>query len=560
MEVQSVAGAIVEAWAERGVGLAVGLDDPQAIFHSLRTSSIRTVIVHDERSGAFMADGYSRASGRPSVCSGVTGPGATNLATGLLEAYETHTPVIGLVGESLGTDLRPAFQETPHGAVLGPLTKGIVEAERDPEWPGAAARYAVDLATSGPSRPVLFLADANRLWEPVEGDGEPPAGAAPGPPAADVEALTEVANLLAEAQRPVILAGNGVHLSGAYAELAAVAESYRVPVATSLLGKGAIDEMHPLALGVASSYNGGELGHGRHVNQALAEADVLLVVGSSLDPITTSGGRWPESTTHLARIDLDERALLARGGLAVRADAAAALRQLAELCSSDMPSRLWVDGRMAEAEQERTRLEEYDAGLDQDANIAPARLVRELDRRLSEGDTIVTDASYCSAWALDRVRQRWAGRYVLAPRGSGVLGWGLPASLGVQIARPENRVVCLTGDGGLLFSLAEFETATREQLPVAVCLLNNQSYGFQRHSDLKRTGCDNSDLMIGPIDWSGLATATGWRYVAIDGDEDLASQLDAALTWDGPVLIDVAVDNGVKPPITMFDEEAAVAH
>jgi acetolactate synthase-1/2/3 large subunit len=559
----TVADGAVKALEDAGVGLACGLDDPPSLFASLRRSGIRTIIVHDERSGAFMADGYARAAGRPALCAGVSGPGATNLVTGLLEAFCSSSAILAFVAEARGERLgRPAFQEASHERLFEPLTKGVVRLNRREDG-GAAVRQALALAAAGRPRPVALLAAADVLQEDDgQGDGMPElqAGgnghrtrllAAPAMIAAASAALRD-------AEHPVILAGNGVHISDASDELLTVADTYRIPVATSLYGKGALPETSPLALGVASAYTGGRGGSGVVANRVLREADVVLVVGSDLDPVTTCGGQWPGPRATLIRIDIDERELLAYDGLRICGDAKEALRQLAAV--DDVPRSAsyirWLERTCGEAAALHKEAREQDLGHSDDRGVWPGAIVQEIGRRLVEGDAIVTDASYSSAWALDRVRQDWAGRHVFAPRGSGVLGWGLPAALGVKLARPGQSVVCLTGDGGLLFSVGELETAVREGIAITLVLLNNSSYGFQRHADILRQGVDHADLAIPGIGWTDVARGFGWQNVRVATVADFACELERSLAFDGPSFIEVVVDKEARPPITMFDEAA----
>jgi acetolactate synthase-1/2/3 large subunit len=556
MRKRTAADAIVAAWCERGVESVFGLDDPQTLFGAVRHSPIRCVIVHDERSGAFMADGYARASGRPTVCAGVSGPGATNLATGLLEAYKAYSPVVAVVGENTGTATTDAFQQAPHAEILGPLTKAVVRA--DPRRPAVGARAACDLAIGGAPRPVLLLANASGLSDEVPSEAPMPATLL-APAAAPQEVLEMVATWLAESERPMIVAGNGIHISRAYAELHGVAEAFGVPVVTSLLGKGAFPEDHRLSVGVVSSYTGGQHGHGRLGNEALAEADVVLAIGTDLDAITTSGGAWPRTDTRLIRIDLQCRVLVANAGLGIQADAAQALARLNDLAPRASAVRPWVDELCSAVAASRREIESFDDTRATRDGVWPGTLVRALQTALGSTDAIVTDASYSSAWVLDRFCQTYAGRQVFAPRGAGTLGWGLPAALGVKLARPAAKVVCMTGDGGLLFSMGELITASTEELPISMFILNNGSYAFQRHADVLKQGVDNTDLMLGPINWSAMAAATGWLYERLDKESDVDRTLRTVLASRRPTLVDVEVSDSAHPPITMFDGQAGAA-
>jgi acetolactate synthase-1/2/3 large subunit len=560
----TVGDRMAETLREAGVELVFGIDDPQALYAGLRKHSVRTIIVHDERSGAFMADGYSRASHRLSVCTGLGGPGATNLATGIFEAYCASVPVLAIVGEASSSRAdQHAFQSLSHESVFSGLTKAVVRLQRG-DQAEVAIRHAISLAVSGRPRPVLFLAPDSHLWETAERvDSGSPAEAQThdyprGRNGAGAEGLELVRNAIRAATRPVILAGGGVNVSGAQDELLRVAERYDIPVAMSVMGKGAFPETHPLALGVASSYTGGSIGQGAAATQALCEADLVIVVGSDLDALTTSGGMWPSPGAAMVRIDSDPVELISPPGIRILADARDALRELAEADGAGTapaaPDTGWLAGIQRRVVDIRLAIAAYDASEAADGEVSPGRVVTQMQRHLSEGDAIVTDASYSSAWALDRVCQSWSGRFVFAPRGTGVLGWGLPAALGVKLARPHGKVVCLTGDGGLHFSLGEMETAVRLGLDVTLVVLNNGSFGFQRHSDIARQGADPGDLSFGKaVSYCDVARAFGWNAARVSTFGEFEDAYPAALADGMPSLIEVMVGRDEIPPILKFD-------
>jgi acetolactate synthase I/II/III large subunit len=555
---------MAETLRDAGVSLVFGIDDPQALYAGLRKHGVRTMIVHDERSGSFMADGYSRASHELSVCTGIGGPGATNLATGLFEAYCASVPVLAVVGEAgSGRADQHAFQALPHETMLGSVTKAVVRLERTGDAQ-VAVRHAIDLAVSGRPRPVLLVAPDDYLWEtaaPVESrrSTERDALAYPrGRSAASAESIANACRAIRAAKRPLILAGGGVTVARAEAELIRLAEQYELPIVLSMMGKGAAPETHPLVLGVTSAYTSGSNGRGRLAAECLREADLVIVVGSDLDAVTTSGGSWPGESTEIVRIESDPAELVSRPGIHLLADAREGLRQLLESEPAElMPSARdleWLGRMTHRIADSRETVEASDSHAGADGPVSPGRISAALQHHLGEGDAIVTDASYSSAWALDRVAQSWPGRFVFAPRGSGVLGWGFPASLGVKLARPAGRVVCLTGDGGLHFSLGELETAVRQQLDVTLIVLNNGSFGFQRHSDIARQGADPGDLWFGgQVSYAEVARAFGWKAACVSTFSEFEDAYPAALSDGEPTLLEVRIPPDAIPPIHKFD-------
>jgi len=560
----TVGAAIVDALVDAGVDAAFGMDDPQGLWSALRPSPIRTLVFHDERSAGFAATGYALAARRLCLCTGITGPGGTNLATPMLEAQQASIPTLFLIGEA--NPAKPhlhAFQTAPHQEVLGPLAKACIRIGRGDD-PAAAVHRAVNLATGGRPGPVLLLVGDDLLWE----DGATAARQAArvptsqaelrsGGPAAAASTLAAMHEALIAARRPLIVAGGGVLLADATEQLRAVAEKYGIPVAMSVLGKGALADDHPLALGVASSYTGGIHGVGALANRYLEEADTIMVLGSNLDPLTTSGGAWPSEGASLIRIDLDPAELSTHGGQRVLADVRTVLAQLVAETPEPEPERdseAWLQAVTTAMRRHRQKIRRLDLRDWGQRFVWPGTVMHELSEALEAGDAIVSDASFASSWAIDRLEQRLPGRYLFGPRGSGVLGWGLPAALGIKFQRPRSRVTCLTGDGGLHYSIGELETAVRLNLPVVLVVLNNRSLGFQRQSDRLHEGRDHADLRFDErIDYATIARGFGWDSLAVASGDDFAGAYREALPSTAPTLIEVSTDPGTWAPITKFD-------
>lgn len=552
---------LVAGLADGGVPIAFGLDDPRGFFAALRRSDLlRPAVIHDERAGGFMADGFARVTGRPVACSGISGPGAVNLAPALLEAWASSIPLVAVIGEFLPpVPGRRAFQAAEHRSFLGRgLTKATVEV-REAGQLYAAGRRAAELATSGRPRPVLLLVSDPLLWEEVPPRAEV-AEASPLPVRADPGLVGQASERLARAARPVIVAGAGVHAAGASQRLLEVARRYGAPVATSMSGKGAVAETDPLALGVVGSYTSGADSRGSIPLRLLRDADVVLVVGSDLDALTTVEWSWPGERTLLIRIDVDREELAGFPGIHLHGDAAEVLGQLLAEPGPPITSgrRAWLEQLAAEVRENAERIAASDLARRERGTVWPGAIVQRIALGLGAKDYVVSDASYSSAWSLDRIVQSRVGRQVLAPRGVGTLGWGLPAAIGVQLAHRDARVTCITGDGALFFSLAELETSARWGLPTNVVLLRNGVYGSQRQSNLLAQAKDYDDLHFGAsLDYGAVARAMGWSAVAVDNVEDYEETYRNALRSPDPWLIEVAVDPEARPPLTKFDPTTA---
>ena len=557
------ADALVGGLTDGGVPIVFGLDDPRGFFAAARRSDrMRTAIVHDERLGGFMADAYARVSGRPVACAGISGPGAVNLAPALLEAQFSCVPVVAVVGEFLPPEpgLR-AFQQADHASFLGKgLTKATIEVRELDELYGAALR-AAQIAVSGRPGPVLLLISDALLWQEASAAGGGAAGrdGVPPAPSPDPDALRAARSQLAAARRPIIVAGTGVHAADAHGELLELATRLGIPVATSMSGKGAIDETHPLALGVVGAYTSGSGSRGRIPWRLAREADVVLVVGSDLDALTTDGWSWPHQDATLIRVDADARELSALPGTHLHGDARAVLR---ELLGGEQPAvtgerRAWLEAIAGEVAENTSAQRGADLAVDTLGKVWPGALMQAIGDDLREADYVVADASYSSAWALDRIVQRRAGRQVLAPRGVGTLGWGLAAAMGVKLAKPEADVTCVSGDGAFFYGLPDMETAARWSMDLRLVVLDNGVYGSQRQSNLFAQDRDYDDLHFGhSLDRIGLARSMGWSAVRAESADAFRDAYRAALEAGGPWLIDVRVDPDARPALTKF--EAAV--
>src|SRR5262245_26327219 len=403
-ETMTGARALYETLRACGVTHVFGLDSPEALYAEMDRAEMRPITVRDERAGAIMADAYARVSGRPGVCTAIRGPGATNLITGLAEAWASSIPVVAVVNDvNTAVVGRNPIQEVDHLALFRPITKWAVRLDRPDRVSELTARAFV-LATSGRPGPTLVSCPDDVL----AAGGATAAGLRPGArrfphlrTAPDPAAIREAAVVLADASRPAIIAGGGVLSSGACDELLSLAELLDAPVATTPLGKGAIDESHPLAAGVMSAYTGGELGRGRVANEAIREADVVLLVGTKTGNVATSNWTVPAPSSRTIHIDVDP-AEIGRNyrSLGVVGDAKLGLAALA--------TALAAGGTRRPASERRTSLtraledwRELIRPLAESSArpIRPERVLAEMARVVDDNTIVCADASYSSLWA-----------------------------------------------------------------------------------------------------------------------------------------------------------------
>jgi len=390
-------------------------------------------------------------------------------------------------------------------------------------------------------------------------DSDEPLGRFPLDRTVPVQArLRKLADALLAARRPLVVAGGGVHLSGAADALARLQSLAGLPMASTNMGKGAIDESHPLALGVIGNAMGTR-SPAKFLQPYVESADFVLFVGTRTNENgTASWSLFPKGAA-CAQIDVDSQEV-GRNYAAMRftGDAAATLDALCELlqgrCEAVARERLAEFSSLFEQARQahRKELAPY-AGSDA-SPMRPERIMAELAR--CEGDVVwVADASYSSIWLVQYLRSTRPGTRFITPRGIAGLGWGVPMAIGAKIARPASRVVCLTGDGGFAHCWAELETARRHGIPVTVVVLNNGVLGFQINAEESRFGTHTEVCHFGDIDHVAIARACGCEGRAVANAGELRQALDAAAASELPFVIDVKTDPAAFPPITAFESQ-----
>ena len=442
-------------------------------YHPRREYGIHHVLVRHEQSAAHAADGYARASGHVGVAIATSGPGATNLVTGIATAMMDSSPIVCITGQVdtrvLGTD---AFQEADITGITLPVTKHNFLVT-DVDDLARSLHEAFAIARSGRPGPVLvdLPVDVQRAETDALSTEMPSADVRGRTPTPDPNAVERAIRLIDRAHRPVILAGRGVLLSGTSGELAAFAEKTATPVAVTLLGKGAFSPAHPLFLGMMGMH-----GHPT-ANHAIQEADLLIALGMRFDDRVTGD---PSSYAVQARkihIDVDEAELgkVIPVDVGIHADLRSTLAGLAERVQP-AAHRAWID----RIEEWRTRAAAHDALRSPSTSALPApHIIDEIYRATGGDAVIVTDVGQNQMWAAQYYATKGEGTF-LSSGGLGTMGFGLPAAIGAQFARPENEVWAITGDGGFQMSLPEMATLVQEELPIRIALINNRCLGMVR--------------------------------------------------------------------------------
>ena len=511
-----------------------------------RRTKIARIHTHGEKSAAYMADGYARASGKVGVCMAQV-IGALNLAAGLRDAFLAHSPVIAMTGgRDAKTKFRKVYQEIDDVPAFEPVTKMNVTVDDVSRFPDMV-RQAFRVAVSGTPGPVHLQFRGNEgQVDQEEAEMEalietqfaqvPPFR--PEPEAAHVKAALE---LLQSAEKPTIVAGGGVRASGAARELVALAEALQIPVATSLNGKDCIPGSHPLSVGVVGSYSR------ESANRAVAQADLVCFLGSETGGMTTHFWAVPKIGVAAVQIDIDAEALGRNYPLqaSVLGDAKVVLsKMLGQIDKTSATRRApWIKQISSLREEWYAK---YKPMLQSDAvPINPARICHEMSQNIPDDAIVVVDTGHAGMWM--------GGMFdLLKPtqsymRSAGHLGWAFSAGIGAKCACPQRPVVVFTGDAGFWYHIAEVETAVRWKINTVTIVNNNgggnqSKRGFDRAYGGEQTEQARELWTYNKMNFAKLAEDMGAIGIRVEKPEDIGPAIKTALAADRPVIIDVLTD------------------
>ncbi len=532
------------------------------MYEAARKMNLQHFLINDERVAAFAADAYAKVSGRVGLADAALGPGATNLVTGLGEALNAGTPMVCIIGDTHRLhSWKNMTQEVRQNDILRPVCKELIRVEMIERIP-ELIRRAFSIATSGRPGPVVvdipeeIMHDYYRFSPSdfevdIANESIPALRCRP-----DKKAIEKAAALLMQAKRPLILAGGGVHLSGANEQLTKFVSATNIPVAHTLTGKGSIACTNRLNAGLFGRYD-------RIANKLIEEADVLFVIGCKLGEIATKRYTLLPKDKTIIHLDLVAEEFERTTDVDVKlwGDARCGLEDLLEAIGSGASAlhqrlQLYSDEVIERMSNWRNEVSERLHSNERPINMA--RLMTELNNVLPEDAILVADGGFAAHWSGLLYDTKRAGRGFLPDRGFASIGYGLPGAIGAALAAPGKRVMALTGDSGFCMVIGDLETAKRLDLDITIIVVNNAASGYVKalqHLVYGAGHYHSSDLH--EVDFASVANSFGCKGIRVEDPNEIHNALKTAMSTKGPVVIDVVVTRDPSKMLPGVDNRAA---
>jgi acetolactate synthase I/II/III large subunit len=530
-------------------------------YDAARRLGLKHHLINDERAGVFAADAYAKVSGKVGLVDATLGPGATNLVTGLLEALNAGTPMVALIGDThRDHSWKNMTQESRQMDILRPACKEIIRIEKVERTP-ELMRRAFAVATTGRPGPVVVDVPED-VCHGTFGFGDRDFEVNPAHQSApalrcrpDAAGVSRAAGLIVDAKRPIILAGGGVHLSGASMVLTAFSRALNIPVGHTMTGKGAIPCTDALNAGLFGRYD-------RIANKLIEESDPLVVIGCKLGEIATKRFTVPGLGKRVIHLDIlaEEFGRTLEPELVLWGDARSGLEDLRAALApraSSVKERLTPYAAEIQLRMAKWRQEVSERLSSDEVPVSMARLMTEINRLLPADGYLVADGGFAAHWSGLLFDTKQAGRHFVPDRGFASIGYGLPGAMGVAMAAPGKTVFSLTGDGGFNMMLGELETARRLGLTFTVIVVNNAASGYVKALQHLVYGAGSyhaSDLA--ETNYAEAATVLGCNGVRVEQPGELATALKQAMSLKGPTVVDVVVTRDPAKMLPGVDNRA----
>jgi len=505
---------------------------------------IKRVLTHSEKAAAYMADGYARAGNRPAVCLAQS-VGAANLAAGLQDGFLGHSPILAFTGRKPPLyQYRNAYQEILHNTMFEAVTKYNVEVDDIRQLPHLLLQAFREAVTGTPGPVHLdFLGYEGDLTDLAEAELDVVVehryrSCPPHRPVPEEEAIEAAKEIILEAERPVIVVGRGAVVSGAGEEVRTLAEKLSIPVVSSMDGKGAIPDDHPLNIGPVGTYCV------PCANRIVSEADLVFFIGCTAGDQVTKNWTLPPIGTKVVQLDINpsEAGRNYPGTTPLVGDAKTTLNRIIGSIQTDKKRIGW-------SERARDLRKQYELAVEPQYNsdavpIRPERLCREISDALPADAVVLSDTGYSAIWAGSLIRITSPDQLFL--RASGSLGWAFPAGLGVKCALPERPVVCFSGDGAFWYHLQEIETAVRWDIPT-VTVINNNSLLGQCQIGIRRAygderGRETDQYRFMDTNFAKIAEDMGALGIRVKNPDEVGNAILRALESNRPAVVDVVTE------------------
>lgn len=556
--------AIARLFRAQGIGPMFGMGGFQLLpfYDAARRLGLTHSLINDERCGVFAADAYAKVTGRVGVVDATLGPGATNLVTGLIEALNAGTPIVALVGDSHRLySWKNMTQESRQVEILRPAVKELIRVEMIERLP-ELVRRAFQVATCGRPGPVVLdvpedICHSTYPFDPDELDIPQMFQSAPNlRTRPSKSAISDAVAMIEKAQSPLILAGGGVHISGAAKVLEDFAEQFGIPVAHTMTGKGAIACNNPLNAGLFGRYD-------RIANSLMDESDCLLVIGCKLGEIATKRFSLPPKGIPIIHVEVvaEEIGRTLQPDLALCGDARETIADLHSAMQADAKRQLIQREKHCSNVQEK--MNAWRASVEsrlksEEIPINMARLMFELNEVLPENAILVADGGFAAHWGGLLFDTKRAGRGFLPDRGFASIGYGLPGAMGAALSET-GPVVAITGDGGFNMTLGELETARRMNLAFTIIVVNNAASGYVKalqHLMYGEGAYQSSDLS--ETNYAITAKALGCNGIRVEEPGKIRAAIEAGMNEKAlPTVIDLVVTRDPAKMLPGVDNRAA---
>ena len=499
--------------------------------------SIKHILTRDERSASYMADGYARVTGKVGICEGPSGGGATYIIPGVVEANESSISLISFTSDVPTTSYGHfPLTELDQKALFKPLTKWNCLLDKSKNFAKDIRRAFKESTTGKPGSCHLALPfdiqnheiPEKEVWVDKKHTRFPAEGKKP-----NISKLKKILDEIYKSKNPILICGGAVKNAFAEKELQRFVEKLNIVLATSVTGKGTLADNHPNCLGVVGS-NGGSI----HTRETLNNSDLVVFIGCRAGSVTTEKWQYPDKKKKIIHIDIDSSVINAnyKSHISMVAEIKSTLVEANKL----LKSKNFKGDHIVKEVKKKKFKKFYELAADNDNLIKPERIIKELNDQLPKDTYVVVDPGTPCPYFAAYYNFHESGRYFITNRAHGALGYALPASIGVQIGKPKNKVISVMGDGSFGFAVGELETAVRLKLPIIFIVISNGVYGWIKAGQKSKFEKRYFSVDFNRTDHAKVAEAYGVKSWKIQSSNELKEKINEAINFNkGPCLLDI---------------------